>query len=731
MPELERLLRPRSIAIVGASDNERRIGGRPLRILRQRRFEGEIWPVNPKYDTVQGVPCHPDIESLPHGIDLYLVCVPAEAATDAFERAAAHGAGAAVVFAGGFAETGEEGRRLQDRLTAAARTHDVALVGPNSLGYASIEPRTFGTFATMLETLPELPPGNVALVSQSGGTAFNLLTEAHWAGVRFSHVIATGNEAGLTFADYVEHLADDDATEVIVGYLEGTVSGARLGDAFEAARRAGKPVFVVKAGASARGRDSVASHTAQISGDDDAFDALFGRYGAVRLRTMDDALDVARAAALGTAAEGVAVASNSGGAAAYLSDAAERLGVPLVDFSPRARDELTAVLPPFAAVRNPLDFTPQVINDPALLEKVLGIIDEEEHVDLLLLYLGGMEYLADGLLPTVTAASGRLRAALGLAWYGVSDQVRTRAAEAGLVVCGDPVRLLHGAGLLRRGRAAVAAAPGRAPGGPSAAAGGASTLAAPGGPSARSTLVPRKVGDGRAAVDEAQTMALLERFALTMPRRHLAHSADEAVRAAAQVGHPCVLKLVEPLLPHRAKAGAVRVGVEGEEAVRAAWADLVREHGARGVLVAEQIDVDGGEELIAGVVADPVFGTRALLGSGGVDANDANDARTLIPPYDARSVRHALDGLRAAARLRRIRPETGALAEELARIIGGLASLVEDTASPHLTEVECNPLLVRAEDTVVLDALAFVATDGDVSGHGSGGGADGGRGDAG
>lgn len=700
VPDLTRLFRPRSIAIVGASDNERRIGGRPLRILRQRGYTGDIHPVNPKYDVVQGIPCRPDVESLPQGIDLYLICVPADAATDVFERAAARGAGAAVVFAGGFAETGERGRLLQDRLATAAKAYDVALVGPNSLGYASIEPRTYGTFATMLETLPELRAGTVALVSQSGGTAFNLLTEAHWAGVRFSHVIATGNEAGLTFADYVEYLAADDATEVIVGYLEGTVDGRRLGDAFEATRRAGKPVFVIKSGASARGRTSVASHTAQISGDDDAFDALFDRYGVVRLRTMDDAADVARAAALGVTGDGVAIASNSGGAAAYLSDLADRHGVPLVDFSARTREALTAVLPPFAGVRNPLDFTPQVINDPALLGKVLTILDEEESVDLLLLYLGGMEYLAGDLLPAVAAAAGRLRVALGLAWYGVSDQVRTRAAEEDLVVCGDPARLLHGVGLLRRGRLAVAGAPGRP---------ATERTARPAArPAERAVLVPRPVGDGRAAVDEAQVMEVLEGLRLTMPRRRLARTAEEAVRAAAKVGYPCVLKLVEPLLPHRAVVGAVRAGLVDAEAVRAAFGALADEHGARAALVAEQIEFGDGVELIAGVVADPVFGDRALLGSGGVGVGDAGDARTLVPPYDGASVRHALDGLRAAGRIRAVRPDIGTLADELARVVDGLASLVREAADPRITEVECNPILVRSGDIVVLDALAFV-----------------------
>ena len=358
------------------------------------------------------------------------------------------------------------------------------------------------------------------------------------------------------------------------------------------------------------------------------------------------------------------------------------------------------MLPAFAAVRNPLDFTPQVINDPPLLEKVLTLIDQEPGVDLLLLYLGGMEYLADDLLPTVAAASGRLRVDLALAWYGVSDEVRARAAREGLVVCGDPARLLHGAGLLRRAQLAVAAAPGRP---------AADDAAAPGRPvpSAKAALVPARVGDGRSAVDEAQLMELLETFGCTLPRRHRVRTADQAVHAATEVGYPCVLKLLDPLLPHRAKAGAVRVGLADEAAVRSAMRDLQREHAARSVLVAEQLDLSEGVELITGVVADPVFTTRALLGSGGVDAEDADDARTLVPPYDAQSVRHALQGLRTTARIRRIRPDLEGLAVELAALLDGLATLVADPAAPHLTEVECNPVLVRAEDTVVLDALAF------------------------
>jgi acetate---CoA ligase (ADP-forming) len=705
MLDLNRLFEPRSIAIVGASDNAMRIGGRPLRILQQRKFTGQIYPVNPKYATVQGLKCFATVEDLPNDIDLYLICIPADAATDVFERVARHGAGAAVVFAGGFAETGADGRHLQDRLAAAAKAYDVALVGPNSLGYASIEPKTFGTFATMLETLPDLEGGTVAIVAQSGGTAFNLLTEAHWAGAKFSHVIATGNEAGLSFADYVEYLATDDKTEVIIGYLEGTVDGRRLGKAFGAARRAGKPVFVIKAGASERGGEAVATHTAQISGRDDAFDALFDRYDVLRLRTMDDAVDVACAAALSSQCDGVAIASNSGGAAAYLSDIAERVGIPLVDFSDSTIRSLKALLPAFAGVRNPLDFTPQVINEPTLLAQVLDVIDDDLSVDLLLLYLGGMEYLSDTLLPVVAAASDRLRVPMGLSWYGVGANVRARAAGSGLVAVGDPARLLHGLGLLRQGRQAIAAAANRTMESSSAKA------STPPAPPPDLAFAPQPVGDGRSAVDEAQLMAVLERMALKVPHRKVATTAEAASEAADALGYPCVLKLVDPLLPHRAVVGAVKVGLANAESVRDAFDTMAREHGAKAVLVSEQVEAAGGVELIAGVMADPVFGTRAVLGSGGVDANDAEDALALVPPYDVESVERAIIRLRASTAIRRIGADVGAVAVELARLIDGLAALVAIGGGTHITEIECNPVLVRAKEVVLLDALAFVDTD--------------------
>lgn len=703
------VLQPASIAVVGASDNPDRIGGRPLRILAERGFKGEVYPVNPKYRVAQGLPCYPDIESLPPGVELFIFCLAAEAATDGLARAARRGARAAVMFSGGFAEAGERGAELQRRLTQIAREHDLALVGPNTLGVASFANASFATFATTLATLPAVEPGDIALVSQSGGTAFNLFTEAYWAGARFSHVIATGNEAGLTFSDYLTYLAKDPHTRAVIGYLEGVADGRRFAEALEALRAAGKPLFLIKTGVSERGSASVASHTAQLSGDDGAFDSVFARYGVTRLDSMDEVVDVARALSVAEDVGAIAVATNSGGATAYLADACERYGVPLADLQPETRRRLAEVLPDFAGLNNPVDFTAQVINDRALLGRTLEILDADTGVDALLVFLGSMEYLADTLRATLREAADRLRSPLLLSWLGVRESVRAEATETGMPISADPVRLVRGLGLVRSARAAVRAAPGGSPPPTAVAIASADAVTAPAAagtsPSqaAGPTPTPRRIDGGRTAYDEHQTMDLVQRLgigAVATPNRRVVSSAAEAVTAG--IGYPCVLKLLDPFLAHRAKVGGVRTAIADERQLVEAFDDMRRRHQMTRALLVEQ--VPAGPELIVGVLRDQTFGSRAVIGSGGVWANELGDVRTLVPPYDDHYVQWQLQQLRLAQRLSDAGGE--ALVPAVAGLLRGLAELLESDAL-RITEIECNPVLVHAHGITVVDALAF------------------------
>ncbi len=687
------MLNPAGIAIVGASDDPNRIGGRPVRMLLDRGYRGAIYPVNPKYSTVQGLPAFPNVEAVPADAELYIVCLPAEAAIATVEQAGEQGARAAVVFSGGFAEAGPEGMARQERLHNAAAKHQLALMGPNCLGFVSFTHGSVATFSTALQAMPAIEPGGIALLAQSGGVAFNLLAEAAAAGARFSHVITSGNESSVSFADYLEYLAADQHTSAVIGYLEGVRDGSGLAQALESLRTAGKPVFLIKTGASERGTASVASHTAQLSGDDAAFDALFHRYGVTRLSTLDEAVDVARALALDSAADGLAVATNSGGTGVYVVDTCERYGVPLADLAAPTRDALAEALPGFAGLNNPIDMTAQVINDPTLLPRTLAVLDEDPHTDLILLFLGSMEYLSDQLISTVVQAQEQIGTPLLVSWLGVSERVRTEAAQAGLRVCAEPARALRGLGLMRRGVRAVRLAP------------GGSAAPSQSDPMPLPPIEPRRLPQGRWALDEWQTMTLLAEHGTPLPARELARTPDEAAEAARRIGYPVVLKLLEPLLAHRARAGGVVTGITEELTLRETFARMRHEHGARRVIVAQQ--VEAGPELILGVLADPIFGTRAVLGAGGIWANELDDARTLVPPFDASYIAVELERLRAAEMITGASPNVSALADAVAALLAGLGSLVRASAG-RIVEIECNPVVVSAGRPVVLDALAFV-----------------------
>jgi acetyltransferase len=685
---IKQLLDPSSIAVVGASNDAEKIGGRPLQILSQRGYKGRLYPVNPKYETIQGRPAYADISDLPSDVEMYIFCVPAQATVELVEKAAAHGAKAGVILSGGFAEVGPEGVRLQERLRRIANEHDLALLGPNSLGLASFTNRVCATFATTLSTMPSIEPGDVALLSQSGGTAFNLFTESYWAGARFSHVIASGNEAGLAFADYLSFLATDDATQSVVGYLEGVSDGGELAAALEALRAAGKPVYLLKGGVSEHGRRSVASHTAQFAGDDSAYSALFDRTGVVRLESMDDLVDVSRALTVYPRTDRLAVGTNSGGATAYISDACDRFGVRLADLSSETGAALGARLPAFAGLSNPVDFTPQVITDHEILADTLQTLDADPDVDGLLVFLGSMEYLHEGLIDVLVRTRPTLRNPLSVAWLGVSDEVRAKAARAGLAVSGDPMRIVRGIGMVQRGRKRQA--------------GGIAVIEPEDAPVDVSGV---QIPD-TSHLDEAAATSLLAQLGTRVPAGIEISSEQDAVAAAESIGYPVFLKLVEPFIAHRARVGAIVGGIQDSTQLAEAHQRLVNSFGmSRGIVVEE---IPAGPDLMVGVMSDRTFGTRAVLGAGGIWANEIGDLRTIIPPYDAPSLQRELVKLRIFPQIKAAAVDSAALAQDLSRIFRRLDALVR---SGSLTEFECNPVRIVDGEAIVLDALAFQGGD--------------------
>lgn len=668
-----RLLEPTSVAIVGASDAPERIGGRPLQYLS--RVKGiRVHPVRPGAERVQGVPAVDSLGDLTEPVDLCIFATSATITVDQFEKYAGRAFRAALVFAGGFAETSGAGVELQARLARFATERGVPVLGPNCLGFGSVHSGVLGSFASAFESIA-LRPGGVALLSQGGGFAINLLVEAATRNVGLSRMISTGNEAVLDTADLLGFLADDDHTERVVCIMEGTKDPQRLGAAMKRLQDAGKPLHVLKIGRTRAGAASVSSHTALAAGDDAAFGALLRRYGGVRLNTVNEAIDVIQVRP--RPSQRLVVATMSGGAAGYMADLSEQAGLELSPLGPGTARELKKILPGFGTVANPIDLTGQIINDRSLLDRSLSLLMSEPDAGRIALFLGGMATAADEIVSTLFKLQSRHPAELVVCWLGVDESIRSRARQSGLTVFDDPARLFAAWRLVR--------------------------------PEPQTAHSQREDDREEAhsesvnIMGEAQVLSWMSKAGIAVPPSAEARSVMELQRAAEQLTFPLVMKVSEPAIAHRAQAGGVVMGLRDAKDLESAWREFTVTLDARRVLLAEQISGSG--EILIGMLRDPLFGVTGVVGTGGVMTNQAGTHLNLIKPFDIDYLRETLAAL----------PDwltwCSSLGDEdrlLARIRAVLDALEEFLdAHPWATEVELNPLLVTPGQLVAVDGLAL------------------------
>lgn len=690
-PDVRALIAPSTVAVVGASDDPARIGGRPLDYMRRFGFGGDLWGVNPKYRTVQGIPCVASIDQLPPDIDLFVFAVPAALVPEMLRSVGDRGGRAVSVFAGGFAETDGTGKALQEEITQVARQHGIALNGPNCLGVISFAHKNFATFSTALTSLNDFSAGEVAIVSQSGGFATNLCVEAGLRGAAFSHVITTGNEAGLDFADYLDFLADDPSTKTVMGYLEGVRNGARLSASLQRLNDARKPVFLTKVGRTATGAGVVATHTALSSGADSSFDALFRRFGVRRLHTIDEMVDVARAHSHGTPDQGgLVVATISGGTAAYIADCCESLGIELPDLSEETRAALSRQVPEFGFLRNPVDLTAQLVNDLPSLGRALDTLDADKRTRRILLFLGGQESHSSAIIGQLLETSAQARGRLSVSWLGIPEDIRRTARAQGLDVHGDPVRFLRGLAATSQVTRPTSLTK--------------TTCLPPLDEAMAATPLDFVEASGRRALDEWLTLDLLSRAELPVPDRARVSDLEPLSRAAESVGFPCVLKMLRPFVAHRSRIGAVVVGIESPDALQCAWEEMQTAHQAEAAVVEAQSPP--GLEVIVGVMADASFGARMSISAGGVRVDDISQRVTLIPPFEPELIEDEISNLDVweAATL------AGSSPEEACALVSRTAARIAHVflALRHeLDEIECNPVIVHAHGATIVDALAF------------------------
>lgn len=690
---LEPLLNPASIAVVGASGNAARIGGMPLAHLTKFGYTGAIYPINPKYEEVFGLRCWPDLEALPAAPDLVVLALAAAEVTPMLKRCQARGVRAVIVYAAGFAEAGDAGAALQAELEAFVATTDMVVAGPNAMGFANLNTQAHTNFASVFNTAPmQQGPGRVSLLTQSGNVCAAVYAIARRLGVEFSHFINTGNEACVDFAQYLEYLAQDDATEVGIGYIEELRDGPRFMEAAAEFVRRDKLLILYKAGETEKGSEAVRSHTSALAGDQQIYQAAFRQLNIIQSHDFAQMAQLAHLAGYRqrNAGKRVAIITISGALGAILADKFIGQGLDVPTLPQPLQDQLRAGIPDYGMVSNPVDVTGNVVNDPGFVRTAMEALAVSDAIDAIVVYAPGymLDRMADDLC-AVAEKHSRLIVAIDTGAAKTRDQLRAGGVpvfeDIGVAVSALSPFLLwqerrkHNPWLQVRSQPAPA----------------------------RAALA------GRA--DEHTTKRYLAEFGVQPVDEAVARTADEAAAVAERLGFPVVLKVLSADIAHKTEAGGVRLRLGNAQEVRKAFDEVMAS--ARAYAPTAQIDgallqkMEAGQaELILGATRDPVFGMTLTVGLGGVLTELYKDVSHRVLPVDAAMAHDMLGELKAFPLLTGYRGRPLGDVDAACRAIAGFSRAVL-ALQEQADEVEVNPLLVKEQGQGVraLDALVLAS----------------------
>jgi acetate---CoA ligase (ADP-forming) len=696
---LGRLFSPRSVAIVGASDRSA-WSHRIRTALQGIGYDGDVFYVNPRGGTAHGEVLHPTVGDIGAVPDLVYIMTAAEASLAAITQAAQLGTRSAIILSSGFAETGPDGLRAQQAIAEVARAHDMAILGPNTLGFANPARRTV---LMPMQPGDDLTAGAIGVVSQSGNMAVQIMNLARSFDVGLSLLVSTGNELNVSATDVLDYLVADDETRVITLFLEAVTDPAAFRAACLRARAAGKPVVALKVGRSEAAARAALAHTGALVGDDAIISAVFAASGVIRVDSMEDLLTTADAFVHAGPIRGrnLAVVTISGGACDLAADAAEALGLHYPPFADATISRLRELLPDYATPQNPLDATGAAVANAPLFGAALTTVAADPAVDVTLA-IGEIEHHAPDSawgLESITAMTAAARQAprpvliANTTIHTISPGSRAVRQELGVPsVFGGMERVLAAVARIADWATAEPTSPDDDPPGPR--------------PQPADSAGPREPRTG--TWSEAAARRLLERAGVPVVPAVLAASPEEAAAAATRFGGPVAVKISSADIVHKTDAGGVRLDCAGPGDALAAARDVLaaaRRHDPRaridGVLVSPM--QPDGFDLLAGVVRDPAWGAVLAVAMGGIWAEVLGDVRRVALPCSRAAIEAAIRGLRGAPVLLGAR---GGPAASLAALVDAVAALADLAVSlgDDLVSIEVNPLRVFADHAVALDA---------------------------
>jgi acetyltransferase len=683
--ELDEIFQPSSVAVIGASNKPGKVGTYLFRNIIEAGFGGVVYPVNPSSKSVSGVRCYPSIEDLPETPDLGVVIVPAPTVADTIERLGKAGSRGVIIISSGFRELGESGAILEDDVVRRAAKYKMSIVGPNCFGVINTAPDV-NLNATFSASLP--PRGNIAFVSQSGALCAGILAYGISERIGFSRFVSVGNRAGIDENDLLYSLGKDEATKVILLYVESLVNGRKF---LETAREVTehKPVLVIKSGRTPAGERAAKSHTGSLaqSGRDQLYDSLFNQAGVERAETLGELFRTAKIFASGLKIEGprLMILTNSGGPGIVAADSAIRHGLELPPLSKAMHDALVPRLSPSASIANPLDMTADAGADH--YRDILKILLEGPDMNgALVITTPTSTMTGESVARAILEAKATTQKPIAACLFGVNDLSREVAIleEAGVPTFTFPEEATQGLASLARYHAwwTRPRAPER-------------TFSVD--HAAAQATIDRARRAGVTILSDYDARALLVAYGIRFPDVKLVHTLDQAVEAAGGIGYPVVLKVVSPDLSHKTDVGGVALGIRDASMLRTAWETMqqslqAKAHDARVEGFDVESEIQEGKEVLVGVQRDPHFGPILAFGLGGIYVEVLRDVTFRLAPLRPLSALRMVQSVKAFPLLKGVRGEPPSDIEALTEVIERISQLAMEM--PDVLELDINPLLV-------------------------------------
>jgi acetate---CoA ligase (ADP-forming) len=675
MQSLKRLFNPESIAVVGASADEAKAGYQIVYALRE--FPGEIYPINPKADTILGFKVFPNLKAIGRQVDLVVFAIPAANCINILKEAGEVGAGSALIVSGGFAETGEAGQKIQQEILSVSRKYNIRILGPNTAGYANPAARLFANFTPWITGMPA---GNIAVISQSGSMALTLSALIRTQNLGISLAAGIGNGVDVNIADTVEYLEDDPQTKVIVLYLEGISYGRRLYDVIRKTMKK-KPIIVLTIG-KADIADFAVSHTGNLIGSYKIKKAALKQAGAVVFDSSNDLIDAAhlfsRTRLSPKENPGVGLLTGQAGAGLVIADYLKSNGVLIPVLMPLTIEKIKKELPPISFIRNPVDTT----RPGSTFPNVLNAMKDDPSIDILAVFAIHEPVIIDPV--AIFKESKDIKQPLIFGTAGFPEHIhptQKALAELNIASYASPDRTARAIrALVDDAKASFRRAN-----------------------QTEMPLMMKDFAQFKKAPNEAETKKILKKIGIPAPKMTLCKTYEEAKKAFKKLKKPCVVKVVDPAISHKTEAGGVLLGIKTEKQLKDALKKIDNiDTGNKKQYIIEEM-AKSGLEIIIGAVNDDSFGPTVLLGLGGTTAEALEDVAMRLAPLAVSDAMEMIDELKGKSLFNGWRGSPAVDKQKIAEAIVKIGQLMMN--HPEIKEMDLNPVRVYAKGLLALDAL--------------------------